>query len=310
MNPPKQWNGRRYYSLDTYLKETFGTKLYKLSLDGGMNCPNRDGTLGTGGCIFCSAGGSGDFSAPSQLDTDQQLEYAKNLIRDKYKGDQFIAYFQSYTNTYANVDYLEQLFLPIIQRDDIAVLSIATRPDCLEPEKLKLLERLTKIKPVWVELGLQTMHQSTADLIHRGYTLKVYDEAVRNLHAVGVKVITHIIVGLPNETESDMIATARHIGAVGSDGIKIQLLHILKHTELYQLYTEGKVQPLTEDEYVTLVAKIIAVLPPTTVIHRMTGDGNKEILVAPLWSGNKRKVLNHINHTLKVLDLYQGKYRT
>ena len=300
------WKGRRYCSLDWYLKEKFGQKLYKLSLDGGMTCPNRDGRISYGGCIFCSPEGSGDFSASNSLGADKQIEFAKSLISEKYSGDKFIAYFQSYTNTYAPVDYLKKLFMPVIKRGDIAVLDIATRPDCLENEKLELISELTKIKPVWVELGLQSANSKTAELINRGYTNEVYEQAVKNLHIAGAEVITHMIIGLPYENRTDMLDTARYIAECGSDGIKLQLLHILNGTVLARMYEDGKFEALSEEKYISLVCDIIAVLPENMVIHRLTGDGDKSKLTAPKWSGDKRRILNLINHELKVRGIIQG----
>lgn len=304
--PPLLWNGRRYYSLDCYLKQTFHEKLYKLSLNGGMTCPNRDGTLGFGGCIFCSAGGSGDFAADARLPVDDQIAQAKAAVSRKFTGERYIAYFQAFTNTYAPAEQLERLFLPVIQRDDIAVLSIATRPDCLEEDKLTLLARLNRIKPVWVELGLQTIHPSTAQYIRRGYALDCYDTAVRHLKAIGVHVIVHTILGLPHETRDDMLQTAAYVAQSGADGIKLQLLHILDGTPLADDYRNGKVPVMTEEDYLMTVTDILAVLPPTMVIHRLTGDGDKRLLLAPRWSGDKRHVLNAINRQLKVRNLYQG----
>lgn len=301
------WGGRRYYSLDFYLKETFGEKLYKLSLDGGMSCPNRDGRISYGGCIFCSEGGSGDFAAPCEMNIDKQIEYAKSLVGKKFDGNRYIAYFQSYTNTYAPVEYLRKLFLPIIKREDIAVLSIATRPDCLGDDVIELIEELARIKPVWVELGLQTIHQKTADFINRGYNLECYDTAVRNLKKAGASVITHIIIGLPYETEEQIMQTAAYVGKSGADGIKLQLLHVLKNTKLEEIYNSGVFRTLSEEEYVSLVADIIGILPENIVIHRLTGDGDKKILISPIWSCNKRRVLNLINHKLKEKNIVQGK---
>ncbi|MDD6488882.1 MAG: TIGR01212 family radical SAM protein [Clostridia bacterium] len=301
------WGGRRYYSLDFYLKEKFGEKLYKLSLDGGMTCPNRDGRISHGGCIFCSEGGSGDFAAPCEMNIDKQIEYAKSLVKNKFDGNRYIAYFQSYTNTYAPVEYLRKLFLSVIKRDDIAVLSVATRPDCLGDDVLELIAELAKIKPVWIELGLQTIHQKTADFINRGYDLECYDTAVRNLKKTGASVITHIIIGLPYETKEQIMQTAAYVGQSGADGIKLQLLHVLKNTKLEEIYNSGKFQTLSEDEYISLIADIINILPENIVIHRLTGDGDKKILISPLWSCNKRRVLNLINHRLKENDIIQGK---
>ena len=300
----KLWNGRRYYSLDCYLKETFGEKLYKLSLNGGMTCPNRDGKISMGGCIFCSEGGSGEFAAPC-TDISQQIDYAKSLVQDKFNGDKYIAYFQAYTNTYAPVEYLRELFMPVIQRNDIAVLSIATRPDCLENDKIQLISELAKIKPVWIELGLQTMHQTTADFINRGYPLECYETAVKNLKQAGAEIITHIIVGLPYESREDMLQTAQYVGQF-TDGIKIQLLHVLKNTRLAELYENGLFETLSEYEYISLVADMISVLPENVVIHRLTGDGDKNLLISPKWSGDKRRILNLINHEMKVRNIYQG----
>lgn len=300
------WSGRRYHSLDHYLKQTFGEKLYKLSLDGGMTCPNRDGTLSYGGCIFCSADGSGDFSAPICRNVNEQIEIAKHMISDKFDGNRFIAYFQSFTNTYAPVSRLRELFYPVICRDDIAVLDIATRPDCLEQEKIELINSLARIKPVWVELGLQTADNDTAKLINRCYPTKQYDTAVKLLHEAGANVITHMIIGLPGENRNDILATARHIALCKSDGIKLQLMHILSGTVLAKMYERKEFSALGEDEYISLVCDIISVLPPEMVIHRLTGDGNREKLIAPMWSCDKRRVLNRINHALKDRNIIQG----
>lgn len=300
------WNGRRYYSLDCYLKETFGEKLYKLSLDGGMTCPNRDGTISYGGCIFCSGEGSGDFAVSRRNGAEEQIQYAKSLVKNKYDGEKFIAYFQSFTNTYADTEYLRKLFLPVIMREDIAVLDIATRPDCLENDKIELIKELAHIKPVWVELGLQTSNEKTAEFINRGYHLSVYDDAVKRLKAAGAEVITHMIIGLPHEMREDMLRTAWHIAWCGSDGIKLQLLHILEGTKLAQLYRNGEFSALEEREYISLVCDLLAVLPENMVIHRLTGDGDKAKLIAPKWSRNKRRVLNLISHELKVRGIIQG----
>lgn len=300
------WNGRRYYSLDSYLKETFGEKLYKLSLDGGMTCPNRDGRISYGGCIFCSGEGSGDFAVSGNEDIDSRIETAKKMVSEKFSGEKYIAYFQSYTNTYAPVEYLRKLFIPVIEREDIAVLDIATRPDCLEEEKIELIAELAEKKPVWVELGLQTSNDRTAELINRGYKSEIYKKSVKDLHNIGVQVITHMIIGLPDETNEDIISTAKFIAGCGSDGIKLQLLHILKGTVLAQMYERNEFSALTEEEYISLVCDIIAVLPEKMVIHRLTGDGDKNKLIAPKWSCNKRRVLNLINHELKKRKIIQG----
>ena len=286
-------------SLNDYLKKEYGEKVYKLALSCVSTCPNRDGTVGVGGCIFCCDEGSGSFAEPKCINVTEQLERAKERIKAKTDADKFIAYFQSFTNTYAPIEYLEKVFFEAINHPQVVVLSIATRPDCLPPEVLKLLYRLNKIKPVWVELGLQTTNEKTAEYIRRGYPLAAYDVAVRELKAIGVKVITHMIVGLPYETGEDAVETARYIGASGADGIKLQLLHVLRGTDLEKEYLNGKFECLTLEEYTEILKSCILVLPPDIVVHRITGDGDKKKLVAPLWSGDKKRVLNYINKALK-----------
>lgn len=295
-----------YYSLNEYLKDTFGEKVYKISLNGGMTCPNRDGTLGSRGCIFCSRGGSGEFAANAILDIKSQIEQAKQRIKAKTDCRKFIAYFQPFTNTYASVDYLEKIFTQAIEGDEIAALSIATRPDCLGDDVLELLDRLNKIKPVWVELGLQSIHKQTADYIRRGYELDVYDTAVRNLHKIGINVITHIILGLPNESKEMMLDTVKYVGE-RTDGVKLQLLHILKDTDLLDDYNAGKFKALSLEEYIDILCDCIEVLPKNVVIHRITGDGDKKLLVAPMWSADKKKVLNTINKIFSQRNITQGK---
>ena len=302
----REWNGRRYYSLDCFLKKTFRKKLYKLSLNGGMTCPNRDGTISSGGCIFCSEGGSGEFALKCTQDIDKQIDAVKALVSRKADGSGYIAYFQAFTNTYAPAGRLRELFLPVISRDDIDVLSIATRPDCLEDDKLRLLEELAQIKPVWVELGLQTIHEESARFINRGYELPCFDRAVRELKGIGINVIVHTIVGLPYESLDDMTATVRYVSRSGADGIKLQLLHVLKGTRLAELYEKGLVSTMSEDEYVHAAAVLIGNISPETVIHRLTGDGSRALLISPKWSGDKRRVLNRINHQMKEMDIIQG----
>ncbi len=267
--------------------------MYKLSLNAGLTCPNRDGTLGTGGCIFCSGGGSGEFAASPALGIKEQIEQAKQKVSKKIKSGKYIAYFQAYTNTYAPVDYLEKIFSQAILHKDIAALSIATRPDCLPEGVISLLERLNRIKPVWVELGLQTVHGETARLINRCYELSVYDDAVQRLHGIGVEVVTHVILGLPGETPEQMLQTVKYVGNV-TDGIKLQLLHILRGTRLEQMYLRGEVKPLSMQEYLDILKKCISALPANVVVHRLTGDGDKRLLVAPEWSADKKRVLNAI----------------
>lgn len=295
-----------YYSLNEYLKKTFGEKVYKISLDGGMTCPNRDGTLGSLGCIFCSEGGSGEFAAQRALSVSEQIEQAKRRISKKSDCKKFIAYFQPFTNTYAPVSYLRKIFEGAVAPEEIAALSIATRPDCLGDDVLDLLDELNKKKPVWVELGLQTIHEKSAEYIRRGYDLNVYDEAVKKLHKIGVNVITHIILGLPNESKKEIIESVRYAGE-RSDGIKLQLLHVLKRTDLLKDYERGMFETLTLDEYVDLLCDCIEALPPDVVIHRMTGDGDKKLLVAPLWSADKKRVLNTIHKALNDRNVTQGR---
>ena len=308
MTAMKQWGEKRYHSLDYYIKQTFGEKLYKLSLDGGMSCPNRDGTLGTGGCIFCSAGGSGDFAGNKSASIKEQLEYAKTLVSKKHTGTSYIAYFQAYTNTYAPVSYLEHIFTEAIKEPDVKVLSIATRPDCLSKETLALLERLNKIKPVWIELGLQTIHKSSSDFIRRGYELDVFEKAVYDLKKRGISIIVHTILCLPRETESMMLDTISYLNNMPIDGIKLHLLHVLKGTDLADYYSSSPFYLPTLEEYLVLLGNIISNLRPDIVVHRITGDGPKSLLVAPLWTGNKRLVLNSIQKHFKDSDIWQGKH--
>ena len=271
-----------------------------------MTCPNRDGTLSTHGCAFCSEGGSGDFASRPTQSISEQLQDAKERIAKKTSCNKFIAYFQAYTNTYAPVSRLSALFTEAILHPDIAVLSIGTRPDCLPPEILSLLAELRAEKPVWVELGLQTIHASTAAYIRRGYPLSVYDEAVRALHARGISVITHQILGLPSETPEMMVETARYIGRSGAEGIKLHLLHVLAGTDLAADYAAGKFETLTLDAYITLLEACLRVLPREMVIHRLTGDGAKRDLLAPGWSGDKKRVINEIRRRFLADDLEQG----
>ena len=294
-----------YRSLNAYLHETFGRKVYKLALSAGCICPNRDGTLGTRGCIFCS--GSGEFAASAALPISEQITHAKRLVAAKAGPDAgYIAYFQDYTNTYAPADTLRPLFMAAIDQPDVCALSIATRPDCLPPEILALLSELRERKPVWVELGLQTIHPSTARYIRRGYPLSVFDTAVQRLKALDIHVIAHMILGLPGETADMMVQTARYIGQSGADGIKLHLLHVLSGTDLAEDYGAGKFETMTMDAYLSVLEDCLRVLPRDMVIHRMTGDGAKRSLIAPLWSADKKRVLNAINRRFLSDDLEQG----
>ncbi len=288
----------KYYTLNQYLKDTFGEKVYKIALDGGFTCPNRDGSLDTRGCIFCSGEGSGEFAGNRRETITEQIEKGKERVSAKIKNGKYIAYFQAFTNTYGPVDSLRNLYEEAIRHQDIVALSIATRPDCLPDEVLELLRELNQIKPVWVELGLQTIHKKTADYIRRGYDLPVFERAVKQLKEIGITVIVHVILGLPGETFDDMKETVRYVGESGVDGIKLQLLHVIRGTDLEKEYAAGNFRTLEMEEYVNLVADCIALLPPGMVIHRMTGDGDKRTLVAPLWSADKKRVLNALNKAL------------
>ena len=268
----KRWGEKRYHSLDYHLKHTYGEKLYKLALNGGMTCPNRDGTLGDRGCIFCSAGGSGDFAGNPRESIRQQIVSGKEQIKKKTDAVSYIAYFQAYTNTYAEVSYLEKIFTEAISCPEVKILSIATRPDCLDDEILTLLARLNRIKPVWVELGLQTIHEQSAQFIRRGYSLSVFEEAVRNLRQIGVEVIVHTILYLPGETELMMQETISYLNTMDIQGIKLQLLHILHGTDLADYYETSPFFVPTMEEYIAFLGKCITQLRPDIVIHRLTGD--------------------------------------
>ena len=288
----------KYTTLNNYLKERFGEKVYKIALNGGFTCPNRDGSIDTRGCIFCSKGGSGDFAESPDLTITEQIENGKKRLEKKIKNGKYIAYFQAFTNTYAPVERLRTIYEEAINHPDIVALSIGTRPDCLGDDVLALLDELNKIKPIFVELGLQTINEDTAKYIRRGYTLEVYDKAVADLHKIGINVVTHIILGLPNESKEDMLNSVKYACKV-TDGIKLQLLHILKGTDLAKDYEQGKFEVLTLDQYTEIIKECVQIIPENVVIHRLTGDGAKKDLIAPLWSADKKTVLNTINRALK-----------
>ena len=303
----ENWNGKPYHSFDYMLKERFGEKIYKVALDAGMTCPNRDGTLGSRGCIFCSAGGSGDF-AGSRLDSiTQQIEKQAASIRQKRGVAKFIAYFQAYTNTYAPVDYLRKIYTEAISHPDIVAISIGTRPDCLGEDILQLLDELNQKKPVWVELGLQTIHETTARYIRRGYPLSCFEQAVSELRKRNLDVIVHTILGLPGESKNDILSTIEYLNHRDIQGIKLQLLHVLKGTDLAEDYLAGKFQVYSMEEYLELVIDCLEHLNPEIVIHRLTGDGPKDLLIAPLWSSAKRTVLNTLHRECKLRHAFQGK---
>lgn len=285
---------RKATLLNEYLRKKFGCKVYKIALNGGFTCPNRDGKIDTRGCIFCSEGGSGEFAQSARLSITEQIELGKEKVAGKIKDGKYIAYFQAYTGTYDKVERLRALFTEALEHPDIVVLSVATRPDCLPGEVLDLLEELNRKKPVWVELGLQTIHEESARYIRRGYELPVYDKAVKELRERGIGVITHLIIGLPGETRQDILKSVRYVCESGASGIKLQLLHILKGTDLEKEYQEGHIEVLSEDEYIEILKECVDIIPENVIIHRLTGDGDKKILLAPMWSANKKHVWNRI----------------
>ena len=307
---PRLWDQRPYHTLSYSLKKQFKTRVYKLSLDGGMTCPNRDGTLGTGGCIFCSKGGSGDFaeSCRSYPDIAGQIEAARKRIERKAPSGPYIAYFQSFTNTYAPLPYLSDLFSRTLDHPQIAALSIGTRPDCLEDENIRLLAELNRKKPVWVELGLQTIHPNTAALIRRGYPLSCFADTAARLKEAGLTVIVHLILGLPGESREQMLSsvdyTAHFLPAL--DGIKLQLLHVLKGTDLAAMYEKDPFPLFSMEEYADFIVTCIEHLPPSMTVHRITGDGPRSLLIAPEWSLHKRQVLNTIDRRFRERNTFQG----
>lgn len=301
------WGEKPYHSLDYELRRRYGEKVCKVSLNGGMSCPNRDGTLGTRGCIFCSAGGSGDFAADPALSVTEQIQQQKALLGRKFPENRFIAYFQAYTNTYAPVSRLRPLFYEALRHPSVVGLSVGTRPDCLPDDVLALLADLNREKPVTVELGLQTIHARTAAFIRRGYPLSCFDEAVRKLQTLGIETVVHTILGLPGESADDVLETMRYLNRSGIQGVKLQLLHVLAGTDLAACWADPGFPVLSRDAYVDLVIRCLEQLSPAITIHRLTGDGPRELLLAPLWSLNKRAVLNQIHHELKVRGTWQGR---
>ena len=285
--------------LSDHYREKFGCKVYKLSLDGGFSCPNRDGTLGTGGCIFCT--GSGEFAEGGPEAVTIQLERAKGRVRAKNKGGKYMAYFQAFTNTYGPAEKLRKLYLEAITPEDIVGLSIGTRPDCLGEDVMAVLREINAIKPVSVELGLQTIHEETARYIRRGYEADVYFDAVKRLKEANIEVVTHIIIGLPGEDARMAMETTKAAVAAGTDGVKFHLLHVLKGTDLAEDYAAGNFRCLELEEYGDILAACVKLLPETVVVHRITGDGAKRDLIAPLWSGDKKRVLNYLHKRLEGL---------
>ena len=300
------WNNKRFHSLNYALKEEFGEKIYKVSLDGGFTCPNRDGKVGRKGCIFCSDSGSGEFAGNRRKSITEQIEDQLKLISKKFPEGRVIAYFQNFTNTYGEVEYLESIYREALSHPRVAGLAIATRPDALPKDVMELLNKLNKEHFIWVELGLQTMHDSTAEFINRGYNLEVFDTSARTLIKEGIRVVVHLIAGLPHESREDILGTVNYINNLKVWGVKIHLLHVIRDTALHRLYMTEGFSLMEEQDYIDLVADIIGRLTPEIVIHRLTGDGSRDTLVGPLWSLNKRRVLNTIDKTLKDRGILQG----
>lgn len=303
-----KWNEKNYYSLNSFLREKFGQKIFKISLDGGFSCPNRDGTISNLGCVFCSERGSGDFAGNRKLSITQQFEDIKEMMKKKWKNGKYIAYFQAYTNTYADVETLRALYDEALDQDDVVGLAIATRPDCLSEEVLDLLQEYSTKTYLWVELGLQTINDTTARIINRGYKLQVFEDSLYKLRERGIDVVVHTIFGLPGEEKEDMLNTIDYIAHRDIKGIKIHLLHLIKNTPLVDLYEKGKLDFLDQDEYTDIICEAITRLPKEIVIHRLTGDAPRDLLIGPKWSLNKWEVLNEIDDKLRNNDLYQGLY--
>ncbi|ACD21747.1 TIGR01212 family radical SAM protein [Clostridium botulinum] len=301
------WNGKRYHSLNYFLREKFGEKVFKISLDGGFSCPNRDGKVSKGGCVFCSARGSGDYAGSRNFSITGQFNNVKTMMANKWKSGKYIAYFQAYTNTYAPVDELRQKYEEAINQEGVVALSIATRPDCLEDDVLDLIEELSKKLYVWVELGLQTINDDVAKKINRGYDLKVFDNAMTRLKERNIDVVVHSILGLPGESQDDMLKTIDYIAHSGAQGIKLHLLHLMKDTKMVELYENGELQFLSQEDYIKLICRAVSMLPKEMVVHRLTGDAPRDLLIGPMWSLKKWEVLNAIDKTLEDNDIYQGK---
>lgn len=303
----KEWNGKRYHSLNYFLRDRFKEKVFKISLDGGFSCPNRDGTISKGGCLFCSESGSGDYAGDRELSITKQFCDIKEMMNKKWKEGKYIAYFQAFTNTYAPVEELKRKYNEALKQEGVVAIAIATRPDCLQDEVLELLEEINKKFYVWVELGLQTVSDETARKINRGYKLEVYEDAIRRLKERNIDFVTHCIFGLPGETKEDMLRSVDYIAHSGSKGIKFHLLHLMKHTPMVKLYERGELKFLSQDDYIDLICKSIAMLPEDMVIHRLTGDAPRDLLIGPMWSLKKWEVLNAIDKALVDNEIYQGK---
>lgn len=303
----KEWNGKRYHSLNYFLRGKFGEKVFKISLDGGFSCPNRDGTISSGGCLFCSERGSGDFAGDRDFSISKQFDDIKKMMAKKWKHGKYIAYFQAYTNTYAPIEVLRAKYEEALKQDDVVALAIATRPDCLDEDVLDLLEEINKRFYVWIELGLQTCNEESARKINRGYKLEVFEDAIEKLKKRNIDFVVHSIFGLPGEDKEDMIKTVDYIAHSGAKGVKFHLLHLIENTPLVKLYERGKLEFLTQEDYIDLLCKSVEMLPEDMVIHRLTGDAPRDLLIGPMWSLKKWEVLNAIDKAMVDNDVYQGK---
>lgn len=303
----KEWNGKRYHSLNYFLRDKFGEKVFKVSLDGGFSCPNRDGKISKGGCLFCSERGSGDFAGDREFSISKQFADVKNMMSNKWKSGKYIAYFQAYTNTYAPVEILRKKYEEALSQEGVVAMAIATRPDCLENDVLDLLDEINKKVYLWIELGLQTSNDESAKRINRGYSLNVFEDAMKKLKERNIDVVVHDILGLPGETKEDMLKTINYIAHSGAKGIKFHLLHLMKQTPLVKIYEKGNLEFLSQEDYIELITKGISMLPEDMVVHRLTGDAPRELLIGPMWSLKKWEVLNSIDKTLEENDLWQGK---
>lgn len=303
----KEWNGKRYHSLNYFLREKFGEKVFKISLDGGFSCPNRDGKISKGGCVFCSERGSGDYAGDRHLSISDQFDDIKEMMAKKWKSGKYIAYFQAYTNTYAPVDELRRKYEEALNKEGVVAIAIATRPDCLGEDVLDLLDEINKKVYLWIELGLQTSNDETAKRINRGYKLEVFEEAMKKLKERNIDVVVHDILGLPGETKEDMLNSVNYIAHSGAKGIKLHLLHLMKDTPMVSLYEKGKIEFLSEEDYIDLIVKAVSMLPEDMVVHRLTGDAPRALLIGPMWSLKKWEILNAIDKKLEDEDIWQGK---
>lgn len=303
------WSGKRYHSLNHHLREKFGEKVMKISLDGGFSCPNRDGTISNKGCVFCSERGSGDFAGTRLLSITDQFCQVRDVMSRKWSSGKYIAYFQAFTNTYDTVEHLAAKYDEALSQPGVVGLAIATRPDCLDESKVRLIAEYAKKFYVWVELGLQTASDETGQLINRGYDHIVYEKTMALLKKYHIETVTHIIFGLPGETAEDMLSTVKYVQDQGSDGVKFHLLHLMRHTPLEKLHNEGRLTFLTKEEYIDLICRAIGLLNPETIVHRVTGDAPRALLIGPMWSLNKWEILNDIDKELGARDITQGSLR-